>query len=55
MFSVDTDQTAGTVVEPYVVVVRNIPNLDLIRIRPFNDALSDATALSRAPAGVRLG
>ena len=53
MFSVDTDQTACTVVEPYVV--RNIPNLDLIRIRQFDDDLSDAAALSRAPAGVRLG
>ena len=53
MFSVDTDQTACTVVEPYIV--RKIMNLVLIRIRRFNDALSDAAALSRAPAGVRLG
>ena len=53
MFSVDTDQTACTVVEPYIV--RKVLNLVLIRIRRFNDALSDAAALCRAPAGVRLG
>ena len=53
MFSVDTDQTACTVVELYVVL--KVRNLTLIRIRHFNDALSDAAALSRAPAGVRLG
>ena len=53
MFSVDIDQTAYTTVEPYVVL--KIPNLVLIRIRQFNDTLSAAAALSRAPAGVRLG
>ena len=52
MFSVDTDQTACTVVEAYIV--RKTQNLVLIRIRQLNDDFSDAAAHSRALAEVSL-